>query len=319
MPETPEVFMEPKEETPLVTVVTPSYNSARYLEETVRSVLSQDYPNIEYIVLDADSTDGSQDILARYKDRLSMYIRPDTGTSDAIQSGFELSHGAVFTFLCADDTLLPGAVSAAVRALNAHPEVSGVYGDGWWVDETGNRLASYPTRPFERDLLMHECYICQPASFVRSEAVRAAGGYNRRLGYTYDYEFWLRLTRNANLLYIKEFLANSRMHRETKTLGRRHKVFRETMQVLKQQGGYVPFRWVYSYCCHMLDGRDQFFEPLRPSLGKYIVSLLVGSAHNSRRLLRYWREWFAVMSVEGLVRLWSASRLARALSGWRRD
>jgi hypothetical protein len=188
-----------------------------------------------------------------------------------------------------------------------------VYGKGWWVDERGERIAPYPTLPFDREQLMQECFICQPASFVRSADVRAVGGFNRSLNFAYDYDFWLRLAARGTFVYAEEFFANSRMHLRSKTLGGRRKVFLENMKVLKMHCGYVPFRWVYSYCCHMVDGRDQFFQPLRPSLGKYLLSLFLGAAKNPLQLRRYWRDWYTVMSVSGLVRLWNASRLARSL------
>ena len=115
-----------------------------FLERTIESVLAQDYPKIEYIVMDGGSTDGTLDILRRYEGNLRWVSGPDLGTADAINRGFALSRGEIFTYLNADDEYLPGAVSAAVRAFQAEPEASVVYGDAWWVDQAGCRIAPYP-------------------------------------------------------------------------------------------------------------------------------------------------------------------------------
>ena len=113
---------------PLVSIVTPCYNMARYVEETVQSVLDQDYPNIEYIIQDAGSTDGTVEILKKYEEKARVYSEPDNGTADAVNRGFQRSRGSVLAFLNADDYYFPGAVSRAVRTLVAHPEVAMVYG-----------------------------------------------------------------------------------------------------------------------------------------------------------------------------------------------
>src|SRR2546430_260086 len=149
---------------PLVSIVTPCRNAAAFIEQTIQSVLEQDYPRIEYIVVDAASTDGTIEILKRYEGHVKWLSEKDHGAGDAINKGFALSRGSIFTYLNADDVYLPGAVSTAVRALQAEPaSTAAVYGDAWWVDEGGNRIAPYPVRDFDRDTLSRECFICQPA------------------------------------------------------------------------------------------------------------------------------------------------------------
>jgi glycosyltransferase involved in cell wall biosynthesis len=155
---------------PLVSIVTPSFNMAKYLTETIESVLSQDYPRIEYIVVDGGSTDGSLEILERFKDRLCYVSGPDRGPSDAAHRGFRQSHGQILAWLNADDSYLPGAVSKAVSYLQAHPDTDVVYGEGWWIDESGAVLGRYPTLPFDVKVLERDCFICQPAAFVRASA-----------------------------------------------------------------------------------------------------------------------------------------------------
>ncbi len=285
-------------ERPLVSIVTPCFNAARYIEETIQSVLAQDYPRIEYIVMDAGSTDGTVDILQRYADRLKFVSEPDNGAADAINLGFARTHGEIFTWLNADDVLLPGAVSAAVR--NFEGDV--VYGDGWWIDECGARIAPYPVRDFDADLLSRECFICQPASFLRREAFENAGRMDPALQLTFDYELWMRLAKTCQFRRMEGTFALSRMHRDNKSLGQRGPVFRETFRILHRHYGYVPFSWIYAYLCYRADRRDQFFELLNPSMARYAQSLPVGLWMNRGSMARYFAEWFRIMSWSGFLR-----------------
>jgi glycosyltransferase involved in cell wall biosynthesis len=291
---------------PLVTIVTPCLNAERFLDETIRSVLEQDYPNIEYIVVDGGSVDGTLDILRKYG--LRWESAPDRGTADAVNRGFALGKGEILAFLNADDRYHPGAVSAAVRHLLENPDAAGVYGGAWWIDQNGARIAPYPVSDFDRDLLERECFICQPSSFFRRQPFENIGGLDPDLHLTFDYEFWLRLTRTYPLRRIDAILADSRMHQTNKTLGQRSGVFLETFRVLKRDCGYVPFQWIYAWLCFKADARDQFFEPLRPSVLRYIQSLPVGLWINSSCMGRYVAEWVAVMSWSALSRRLYISR-----------
>ena len=287
---------------PLVSIVTPCLNAERYIEEAIQSVLAQDYPRIEYLVMDGGSTDGTLDILRRYEGRLHWVSEKDRGTPDAINRGFARTHGEIFAYLNADDAYLPGAISAAVRAFQADPEAAVVYGDAWWVDDAGERIAPYPVRDFDRTLLARECFICQPAAFLRRDAFESAGGMDPEMNLTFDYELWMRLARIHDLRRMEGTLAISRMHRKNKSLGQRREVFRETFRIMRRHYGYVPFQWVYGYLCYNADGRDQFFEPFRPSVFRYLESLPAGLFLNRSAMFRYIAEWFGVMSWSGLLR-----------------
>lgn len=283
---------------PLVSIVTPSFNAARFIERTILSVLAQDYPRIEYLVMDGGSTDGTVEILKRYADRLQFVSEHDRGAADAINRGFALTHGEIFTYINADDVLLPGAVSTAARSFKGDV----VYGGAWWIDETGKHIARYPVRDFDAALLARECFICQPASFLRREAFEHAGRMDPSLQLTFDYELWMRLAKTCEFHRIDAVLAESRMHRENKSLGQRGAVFRETFRILERHYGYVPFQWIYGYLCHRGDRRDQFFEPFRPSMWRYLESLPAGLWMNRGSALRYLAEWWRVMSWDGFVR-----------------
>ena len=228
-------------ENPLVSIVTPSYNMAAFLEETILSVLRQDYADIEYIVMDGGSTDGSLDILRKYESRLRWHSAPDRGQTDAINNGFLQSRGQIFAFLCADDTYLPGAVSTAVNHMLANPGHAGIYGEGYLTANDDRVICPYPTKPFGPELLKIECFICQPAAFLWREAFAEAGMMDVELHNALDYDLWIRLARRHTLLKVDEFLANSRMHAGAKTLGQRSAVYKAGIQVIKKHYGYVPF------------------------------------------------------------------------------
>jgi glycosyltransferase involved in cell wall biosynthesis len=285
-------------DSPLVSIVTPCFNAVKFIEATIESVLTQDYPRIEYIVVDGGSTDGTVDILRRYDGRLRWVSEPDRGAADAINRGFAMSHGEIFTYLNADDVYLPEAVSTAVRSF----EGDAIYGEAWWIDEAGERLAAYPVRDFDADLLSRECFICQPASFIRRYAFENIGGMDPALSLTFDYEFWMRLAKTYKIHRIEGTLALSRMHRTNKSLGQRAGVFRETFRILQRHYGYVPFQWIYAYLCYRADGRDQFFEPFQPSVLRYLESLPKGLLENPSAMGRYFAEWLRVMSWGGLRR-----------------
>lgn len=279
---------------PLVSVVTPSFNSAEFLEETIRSVLAQDYPRLEYIVVDGGSTDGTLAILERYRDRLRFVSEPDGGASDAINRGFRMAGGEIVAWLGSDDLYRPGAVSAAVQAMIEHPDAAVVYGEGNWIDEAGKDLGRYPTvSPFTAAMFRKECSLCQPACFLRRDAVEAVGWLDATLHSSFDYDLWIRLSMRYPFYAIPQYLASSRMHPRNKSLGQKRRMFEESIQLLQRHYGYVPVQWIYGYVSFLKDHTDQFFQPLRPSIAAYLRSLIVGSRYNARHLPRYWKEWLS--------------------------
>jgi len=276
---------------PLVSIVTPSYNMAKYLTETIQSVLSQDYPNIEYIVVDGGSTDGSLDILEQYQGRLRYFSEPDRGPYDAAAKGFRQARGEIFVWLNADDSFLPGAVRTAVDYLQAHPETDVVYGEGWWINESGEIISRYPTLAFDAKILERDCFICQPAAFIRAPAYRRCG-LDPDVNRSFDYDLWIRMAK-AGFRFdsIPDYLANSRMHQGAKTIYERDSVFQASMDLLKRHYGYIPLPWIFGYTAYRLDHRDQFFQPLRYNAWKYLASLPVGLWYNRRKPFRFMTEW----------------------------
>jgi len=220
---------------PRVTVVTPSLNQGLFIEATIRSVLEQDYPALEYIVMDGGSTDGTLDILRRYEDRLAWTSAPDRGQADAVNRGWRRG-GEVLAWLNSDDIYLPGAVSAAVASLQAHPGAAGVYGDCEYIDESGRVIDLHPTSRFDYMALVRTACtpIPQPATFLRHDAIAAIGYLDADLSMVMDLDLWLRLGLLAPLVYLSRPLARFREHAASKTIARQAQAAPEILAVYRR-------------------------------------------------------------------------------------
>lgn len=227
---------------PLVSIVTPCYNHARFLEATMRSVLEQDYPRLEYLVVDGGSTDGSVEIIRRYADRLAWWVsEPDRGQTDAINKGFARARGEILAWLNSDDTYEPGAVSEAVAALLAHPEAAMVYGDANFIDESGRVTGRFPAAQTDYARLRRGyVHIPQQAAFFRADLWKQVGPLDPSFFFAMDYDLWVRLARLAPLVYVPRTWANFRLHREGKTFAADDRCWPEMMRVHYRDGG-SPF------------------------------------------------------------------------------
>jgi glycosyltransferase involved in cell wall biosynthesis len=207
---------------PLVSVVTPSYNQAEFLEETIRSVLDQDYEPLEYMVVDDGSTDGSVEIVRRYADRLAWWTsQENAGQVAAINRGFEHSHGEYMAFVNSDDTLLPGAVRTMVEALEADPALVMVYGDALYTDAESRETGYLPSRAWDPARMVRACdnHVVQPSSMWRRSAWELAGPLNERGYYFFDFEFYLRLSALGPVRRLEVPLSTYREHPASKTMG----------------------------------------------------------------------------------------------------
>ena len=197
----------------LVTIITPSYNQAVFLEQTIQSVLNQDYAPIEYIVVDGGSTDGSVDIIRKYQDQLTWWVsEPDEGQADAINKGFARANGDIVGWLNSDDYFQPGAIRDAAAMLVSQPALGIVFGDAITVDQEGNTLNKLKFGDWGLKDLMAFRIICQPAVFMRHSILKKTGGLDKTYHYLLDHQLWIRIAQQAPILHVPRCWAAARHH-----------------------------------------------------------------------------------------------------------
>lgn len=223
---------------PLITIVTPSYNQGGFLEQTICSVLDQDYLNIEYIVIDGGSTDNSLEILHKYADHLEFWESiADRGQAHAINKGLQRANGEILGWLNSDDVLLPGTVNRIATAFEKHPEVEVIYGRIERINDRGEVIPT-PLLPkdkvvFSKQLIVGECVVNQPGSFWRRRIMEKDGLLDESLVYALDYEYWIRLALSgAVFLRLPDVVAQFRLSSFSKTVGNTAMMAHEQLHVL---------------------------------------------------------------------------------------
>ena len=227
-------------ELPLVSIVTPSFNQVAYLEDTIRSVLEQDYPNIEYIVIDGGSTDGSVEIIRKYADRIAHWVsEKDRGQTDAINKGFAAAHGSILAWLNSDDIYQPGAVSQAVEFLESHPDIGVVYADLDFIDGNGMNIGRFPAAQTDLARLRRGyVHIPQPSVFFRANLWRRIGPLDPTFYFAMDYDLWVRLAAITELRYLPgRTWASFRLHAGAKTITADDRCWPEMLRVHYRDGG----------------------------------------------------------------------------------
>jgi len=243
-------------ELPLVSVVTPSLNQGRFIEATIQSVLEQDYPHIEHLVIDGCSADTTIDVLRRYP-HLRWVSELDRGQADAVNTGFRMARGTIFAWLNADDLYLPGAISAGVQILQA-TGCAVVHGSWRQIDEHGETIRDVEAVSFDLDKQLNERNaVAQPGSLFTREAFEAVGGLDTRYRYAMDYELWLRLGERFEVRHVDRVLGAYRLHGDSKTIAEPAGFVPETLEAGRRHGArrfspiymdwYLPRRrpWLY--------------------------------------------------------------------------
>ncbi|MBC7490409.1 MAG: glycosyltransferase [Glaciimonas sp.] len=198
---------------PRVSIITPTYNQAEYLAETIDSVLTQDYPNIEYIVIDDGSTDTTPDILRRYKNSIRSERHDNIGQARTLNKGWEISNGSILGYLSSDDILYPGAIRKLVEILENDNFIVCAYPDADVIDHKSRIVKKNVCRPFDLAELVvrQECHI-GPGALFRRAAFNTAGGWKAELKLAPDREFWIRLATYGRFEFCRDVLAGYRMH-----------------------------------------------------------------------------------------------------------
>jgi glycosyltransferase involved in cell wall biosynthesis len=219
---------------PLVSVVMPSYNQARFIREAIDSVLSQDYSVSELLVMDGGSTDGTVDILRSYGDRIAFVSQRDKGQSDAINQGLSRVRGDIVCWLNSDDSFTPLTLAKIVRAFSENPQTEFVYGRGWNTDESGNITSDSGVLPFNLWKLIHQRnFIHQPSCFFKNSLIKKVGLIDETLHYVMDWELWIRFAAYQGM-YIDEHLSNNRTYSENKTQSGQFRRWQEIRRMVLQ-------------------------------------------------------------------------------------
>jgi len=294
---------------PRVSIITPSYNQAAFLEQTMRSVLEQDYPHLEYWVMDGGSADGSLEIIQRYELQLAGWAaQKDRGQADAINKGFALSTGEIIAWLNSDDLYLPGALQAAVQALQADPSLALVYGDVRSVDSRGRTFNVMHYGDWTLADLMAFNILGQPGVFMRRSALERAGYLDLNYHFLLDHQLWLRLAQQGGLKHIPRELAAARYHADAKNVAQAARFGQEAYAILdwmQSQPGLQNLLaanrrriWAGAHrinARYLLDGGQA-----GPALRAYLQSL---RQHPPTALREAHRMTYAALTLLGLGRL----------------
>jgi glycosyltransferase involved in cell wall biosynthesis len=272
---------------PRISIVTPSYNQSQFLEETIRSILLQGYPNLEYIIIDGGSSDNSIEIIKKYQKYLSYWVsEPDEGPADAINKGWRKTTGEIIAYLNSDDAYLPGTLAAVAEAFQNKQDILAICGNELRVDSEGFvtlQKSEMSNEKIDHSSLLNLNFISQPATFIRASILKLLGGMNLNIRYIFDFELWLRLTRLSPIKRIPNLLAITREHDKTITLTQRPKIGSELSQVIasevkktpfdltRKQKQYILFK-VNSLAIDLHLEKDNYLESIEHALKAFLIS-----------------------------------------------
>jgi glycosyltransferase involved in cell wall biosynthesis len=251
--------MEPHEQ--MVSVVMPTLNQARFIDDAIASVLGQSHAHLELVVADGGSTDGTQALLERWQrrdPRLHWFSGPDTGPADALNKGMRAARGTLVGWLNSDDLYTEGAVERAVAGLSRRPDWIAVYGRARHVDADGRALGDYPTKapPVDAADFLDGCFVCQPTLFFRRTLYVMLGEFDSSLQTAFDFEYWLRLFTSlpGRIGFVDSVQALSRLHDACITRRMRRAVALEGLRVLRRHLRRAPAHWVETHIGEILAG-----------------------------------------------------------------
>lgn len=223
---------------PKITIITPSFNQSAFIKETIDSVLAQNYSNLEYWVIDGGSTDETVSILQSYGDKIHWISEKDAGQTDALNKGFARATGEIISYLNSDDVYLPNTLHTVAEYFMAHPETGWVTGDYCIIDEKGREIQSFVVayKRFLRsflslNLLLVANPIIQPSTFWRASVQQKVGLFDDKLHFCMDYEYWLRIMKLFPVQVLNNHFSLFRIHAQSKGGGQYKKQFVEEFDV----------------------------------------------------------------------------------------
>lgn len=220
---------------PKVSIITPSYNQAQFLEATIQSVLRQEYPNLEYIVVDGGSTDGSVEIIRHYQEQIAWWVsEPDRGQADAINKGFRQATGEIVAWLNSDDIYLPGAILDAVRQFENSPDAGLIYGDALSIDGTGRPFNALRFPDWNYDDLLRFHIICQPSVFICHSALKLTGYLDENYHFMLDHALWLKLAAETPIHHTPHLWSAARQHGDAKNVAQAAAFSQEILNLLEE-------------------------------------------------------------------------------------
>ncbi len=251
---------------PRITVITPSYNQGEFIEGTIRSVLLQSYPNLEYMIVDGGSSDGTVDFIRKYESHIAWWVsESDKGQSHAINKGLARSTGEIVAYLNSDDMYRPGILHRVARYFVDQGDADLVYGDCVLIDEEDREMALWRSRQFDLYTELCRNFIFQPTVFLRERVIGKVGGFDENLDYVMDLDLWYRAAKHFRFHYIPERLACFRLTSDSKTGGSRVPFVREREEVLKRfledcGDDRVSGRWKQILSWHHFHAGEQLYN-----------------------------------------------------------
>jgi len=221
---------------PKISIVTPSYNQAQFLERTILSVLNQNYPNLEYIIIDGGSTDGSVEIIKKYEKYLTYWVsEKDNGQADAINKGFSKSSGEILAYINSDDVYLPGVFLKIVKIFNENPKTDLVFGNIMFIDANDNFIGELRFTPFNIETLIYEGgNLHQTGTFWTRKIYDKVGGFNPKYTFCMDFDFFCRVAEVGSMVHIRDYLSCFRIHEKAKSSTIKHIGLAEHEEIAKR-------------------------------------------------------------------------------------